>query len=64
MLDYLIKTEIAGIEIRLVYSQAPNAYYVIYGLEKKKYNHISHAKNEYDTCIKHALECALGDLKQ
>jgi hypothetical protein len=57
MLKYIIKTEIDGTEIRLIYSKAPDKFYVIYGLEQKEFNTITSAKGAYDNSVQHALEC-------
>lgn len=54
MLNYLIKTEIDGIEIRVVYSKAPDKYYVIYGLEIKEFENSSDAMRQYESCVLHA----------
>lgn len=56
-MKYLIKTEIAGIEIRLIESQF--ALVVIYGMQKTVFE-LSERKaafKSYKTCVNHALEC-------
>ena len=58
MIKYLIKTEIDGVEIRLIYSQAPNMFYVLYGLESVPYRNVSSALDGFNECIKHALEAS------
>lgn len=55
MLDYIIKTEIAGIEIRVVYSNAADTYYVTYGLQKTGFTSLERALEDYNECVTHAI---------
>ena len=55
MIEYVIKSEIGGVEIRLIKSQF--AYVVIYGMEKIECTDPNHAHREYDACMEHALTC-------
>ena len=57
MIEYLIKTEIDGTEVRLIQSQ--HCLAVIYGLQQKSFalSEIKLAIAEYRHCVNHALEC-------
>lgn len=57
MIKYIAKTEIDGIEIRIIYSQAADKYFTIYGLEKYPFESMSDAFEQYKDCCQHALEC-------
>ena len=54
MLQYLAKTEIGGIEIRLIKSQF--SVVVIYGMERKVYENEKQAWRGYRQCVNHAAE--------
>lgn len=56
MINYIIKTEIEGVEIRLMYSKSSDKFYVLYGLEFKSFPSIETARTCYDNCVRHALE--------
>ena len=53
MLNYLAKTEIGGIEIRLIKSQF--GFVVIYGMEKTEYSNESTGWNGYRRAVDHAI---------
>lgn len=56
MLTYMAKTEIGGIEIRLIKSQF--GFVVIYGMERKEYSNQSTAWSGYKRAVDHAIRCA------
>ena len=53
MLSYLAKTEIGGIEIRLIKSQF--GFVTIYGMEKSEYSSESRAWVGYKSAVDHAI---------
>lgn len=57
MLRYLAKSEIGGIEIRLIESQF--AFVVIYGMEKTTFKKTDgqKARDCFNAAIQHAQEC-------
>ena len=57
MIEYLIKTQIDGMEIRLIESQ--HSFAVVYGMQNKHFplTEIKLAIAEYKHCVNHALEC-------
>ena len=60
MMRYLIKTDIDGMEIRLI--EGKYSFAVVYGMQNKHFplNEKKLALNEYKSCVNHALKC-LGD---
>ena len=53
MLTYMAKTEINGVEIRLIKSQF--GFVVIYGMEKTDYSEESIAWGGYRSAVDHAI---------
>jgi len=53
MIKYLAKTEISGIEIRLIQSQF--GFVVIYGMEKTEYSNESTGWSGYKRAADHAI---------
>lgn len=56
MLTYMAKTEIGGIEIRLIKSQF--GFVTIYGMERKEYETESQAWVGYKSSVNHAITCS------
>lgn len=57
MIKYIIKTEIDGVEIRLIQSQ--HGFAVLYGMERKTFvaSDRKLAFKAYKECVNHALGC-------
>ena len=58
MLKYIAKTEIGGIEIRLINSES--SFVVIYGMTKETYETEKQAWRGYRDCVDHAAGLLWG----
>ena len=56
MIEYIAKTEIEGIEIRLMSSR--HLHVVVYGMTSTEYPTMPEAALAYQECIEHALSLA------
>ena len=54
MLKYLAKSDVGGIEVRVI--QSSHGFAVIYGMESKKYETESQAWKAYGDCLRHAAD--------
>ena len=59
MIEYLIKTEIGGMEIRLI--KSPYGLAVVYGMSQKSFDisEMKAALKEYKNSVNHAIECEM-----
>jgi len=61
MIEYLIKTNINGVEIRLI--KSPYGLAVVYGMSHKTFDtyEMKAALREYKDSVQHAIECELWE---
>ena len=57
MINYIFKGEIDGILIQLIYSQEPDKFYTIYGLENQEHDTITDARAALEDILNHAFDC-------
>lgn len=54
MIRYLIKTEIDGVELRLI--QSRYGYVTVYGMDRATHKTLADALADYNGCVRHALQ--------